>query len=222
MKALTAVVLSAPNFKVRINAAEALAVPQSRAFFGPFPHLKQLVETLVHSLATINAMDDFKEFQYQASLQAQLVGTLMHVFGVATMQEQGQLLQTLHQQCSAAVTAPQATDVNETDPEAADRKDKDRAEDGGGGDGGAASTGSNVPPMPGNTSARSDDVEDAATALLVKLIPTISTELYEGLLLLGHPGKSAGMHEWLEACRAEKLPGQQHCVKAPRVYTHAE
>lgn len=97
IKSLTMAVQSAPNFKVRINAAQALAVPESRGFYGPFPHLAQIVETLVNALATINdTMADFKEFKYQDSLRTQLVSTLLHVFGVAAVHEQGKLLQYLH------------------------------------------------------------------------------------------------------------------------------
>ena len=105
MKSLTNVVQSAPNFKVRINAAQALAVPDSRAFYGPFPHLAQLAETLVNALATINdTMADFKEFKYHNSLRAQLAATLVHVFRVAAPQEKAKLLQYVHQQINSSTS----------------------------------------------------------------------------------------------------------------------
>jgi hypothetical protein len=80
---LLAVIETSSNFKVRINAASAFAVPTDRRKFGSPALLGRVVATLVAALDTIDSMEDFAEYKYQATLQEQLSLTLFHVLHLA-------------------------------------------------------------------------------------------------------------------------------------------
>lgn len=73
------VISTAANFKVRINAAAALAIPSTRRSFGSPQVMAQTVETLIAALETIEDMEDFSEYKYQKTLQTQLSTTLKHI-----------------------------------------------------------------------------------------------------------------------------------------------
>ena len=72
IKTLCDVVSTAPNFKVRINAAQALQTPTQRPFFGPTEYIAHLIKTLILGVDSVNAIDDFSEFKYQPQLREQV------------------------------------------------------------------------------------------------------------------------------------------------------
>lgn len=87
------------HFQVRINAAYALSVPIARGKLGPSEFLGSIVATLVDSLDNIDSMEDFAEFQYQATLREQLSMTLFHILHIADA--------TSEADCHAVATAIQ-------------------------------------------------------------------------------------------------------------------
>jgi hypothetical protein len=96
LSALIRVAREAPNFKVRINAVQALAMPPSRTFYGPSASFRLMIGTLVECLATIDTMDHFSEFKYQQSLREQLFATLLRLLLLATQSELSSIVTALH------------------------------------------------------------------------------------------------------------------------------
>ncbi|ORY00264.1 ARM repeat-containing protein [Basidiobolus meristosporus CBS 931.73] len=81
------------NFKVRIHACLALALPDSREKYSTTAQYKRIVATLVHALENVHDMNntDFSEFKYQRQLASQLRTTLIHLLSLQTPKDQDAL-----------------------------------------------------------------------------------------------------------------------------------
>ncbi|XP_070572306.1 HEAT repeat-containing protein 6-like isoform X2 [Ptychodera flava] len=77
--ALLAVVTDCKNFKVRINAGLALAIPTSREKFGDVSQYCKIWKCLVDALEASEKVTDFSEFKYRENLRDQLCSTLSHL-----------------------------------------------------------------------------------------------------------------------------------------------
>ncbi|XP_058084805.1 uncharacterized protein LOC131232528 isoform X2 [Magnolia sinica] len=75
------------NFKIRIHAAIALAVPTSRIDYGG--SFSDVVQGLVHILENLGSDQVFapSSFKYRATLEKQLTSTTLHVLGLASSQD---------------------------------------------------------------------------------------------------------------------------------------
>ncbi|KAJ1185508.1 hypothetical protein NDU88_002300 [Pleurodeles waltl] len=102
--ALTSVVKSCKNFKVRIKSAMALAIPFKREQYGSAVQYCEIWDSLVLSLQKSEETQDFLEFKYCASLRAQICQALIHLLSLAnssdlpcirkTIIEKGETIQT--------------------------------------------------------------------------------------------------------------------------------
>ncbi|XP_033027445.1 HEAT repeat-containing protein 6 [Lacerta agilis] len=81
--ALTSVVKSCKNFKVRIKSAAALSVPAKRKCYGTPEQFSQIWSALVVALQRSEEAQDFLEFKYSASLRTQLCHALLHLLSLA-------------------------------------------------------------------------------------------------------------------------------------------
>eukprot|EP00039_Didymoeca_costata_P014182 m.226443 g.226443 ORF g.226443 m.226443 type:complete len:1034 (+) comp15965_c0_seq3:1748-4849(+) len=86
VETLRRVIEKASNFKVRINAAQALSYPSRRFFYGDSVAFAGIIKTLITSLQTLDTMDDFSEFRYQDTLKKQLQQTLLHIASLACVE----------------------------------------------------------------------------------------------------------------------------------------
>ncbi|XVF53243.1 hypothetical protein PTKIN_Ptkin05aG0084100 [Pterospermum kingtungense] len=72
------------NFKIRIQAAAALAVPASALDYGKsFPDIVQGLEHVVENLGS-NSISEPSSFKYMIALEKQLTSTLLHVLSLAS------------------------------------------------------------------------------------------------------------------------------------------
>jgi hypothetical protein len=69
------------NFKVRINAAIALGALPSRASYGA--SFSSVAKVLTEALASVDAVHDFKQFQYKAELELALSNSLLRVLSIS-------------------------------------------------------------------------------------------------------------------------------------------
>lgn len=84
------------NFKVRISATSALAVPSQRTFYGDASMFVGIWDGLVDVLASLEADDkDFSEFRYQDSLIDQICKTLMHLASLVAKDDLPDLLKVI-------------------------------------------------------------------------------------------------------------------------------
>ncbi|XP_021942024.1 HEAT repeat-containing protein 6 isoform X3 [Zootermopsis nevadensis] len=83
--ALTKLVQDARNFKVRISAATALAVPSNRQQYGSC--YISTWTALLNGLDNSQNMEDFSEYQHRDSLLNQICLTLSHLASVATRRD---------------------------------------------------------------------------------------------------------------------------------------
>ncbi|XP_008947161.1 PREDICTED: HEAT repeat-containing protein 6, partial [Merops nubicus] len=81
--ALSSVVKSCKNFKVRIKSAMALSIPGRRECYGSTEQFGQIWRALVVALQKSEDTEDFLEFKYSASLRTQLCQTLLHLLSLA-------------------------------------------------------------------------------------------------------------------------------------------
>lgn len=81
--ALTSVVKSCKNFKVRIKSAAALSVPGQRKCYGTPEQYSQIWSALIIALQRSEDTEDFLEFKYSASLRTQLCHALLHLLSLA-------------------------------------------------------------------------------------------------------------------------------------------
>ncbi|XP_077996052.1 HEAT repeat-containing protein 6-like [Glandiceps talaboti] len=77
--ALLGVVADCKNFKVRINAALALAIPTSREKFGTVDQFCKVWKCLVDALEGTEEVTDFSEFKYRENLRDQLCTTMSQI-----------------------------------------------------------------------------------------------------------------------------------------------
>ncbi|CAA6673707.1 unnamed protein product [Spirodela intermedia] len=75
------------NFKIRIHAAVALAVPESRADYGSsFSDILQSLEHVLESIASEQVQDP-SSFKYRDALEKQLTLTTLHVLGLGSLKD---------------------------------------------------------------------------------------------------------------------------------------
>ncbi|XP_028392050.1 HEAT repeat-containing protein 6-like isoform X2 [Dendronephthya gigantea] len=77
--ALLFVVNSCKNFKVRINAVNALAVPSLRGCYGDEIQFAKVWRCLVETLSITKDISDFSEFKYRDNLREQICKTICHL-----------------------------------------------------------------------------------------------------------------------------------------------
>ncbi|XP_053562911.1 HEAT repeat-containing protein 6 [Bombina bombina] len=102
--ALTTVVKSCKNFKVRIKSAMALSIPIKREQYGSTEQYCSIWIALVTALQNSEDTEDFLEFRYCASLRAQICQALIHLLSMAchedlpyigkTLQEKGEMMRS--------------------------------------------------------------------------------------------------------------------------------
>ncbi|XP_053313681.1 HEAT repeat-containing protein 6 [Spea bombifrons] len=85
--ALTSVVKSCKNFKVRIKSAMALSVPMSREQYGTTEQYCDIWNSLVTALENSEDTEDFMEFKYCSNLRAQICQALMHMLSMANLKD---------------------------------------------------------------------------------------------------------------------------------------
>ncbi|KAM4795796.1 HEAT repeat-containing protein 6 [Rhinophrynus dorsalis] len=81
--ALTTVVMSCKNFKVRIKSAMALSIPLKREQYGSTEQYCDIWNALVTALEKSEDTEDFLEFKYSSSLRAQICQALIHLLCLA-------------------------------------------------------------------------------------------------------------------------------------------
>uniref|UniRef100_A0A8C2UA23 HEAT repeat-containing protein 6 n=1 Tax=Coturnix japonica TaxID=93934 RepID=A0A8C2UA23_COTJA len=82
--ALSSVVKSCKNFKVRIKSAMALSIPSRRECYGHTEQFCHVWSALVEALQKSEDTEDFLEFKYSASLRTQICQALLHLLSLAT------------------------------------------------------------------------------------------------------------------------------------------
>ncbi|KAK2873041.1 hypothetical protein Q8A67_022938 [Cirrhinus molitorella] len=80
--ALSYVVTSCKNFKVRIKSAAALSVPSTRERYGDAHQFAEVWQALAQALEHSEETEDFLEYRYCASLRSQLCHALLHLLSV--------------------------------------------------------------------------------------------------------------------------------------------
>ncbi|NXU79925.1 HEAT6 protein, partial [Oreotrochilus melanogaster] len=81
--ALSSVVKSCKNFKVRIKSAMALSIPRARECYGSTEQFCHIWSALVEALQNSEDTEDFLEFKYSASLRTQICQALLHLLSLA-------------------------------------------------------------------------------------------------------------------------------------------
>ncbi|NXX12747.1 HEAT6 protein, partial [Podargus strigoides] len=81
--ALSSVVKSCKNFKVRIKSAMALSIPRQRECYGSTQQFGHIWSALVVALQKSEDTEDFLEFKYSASLRTQICQALLHLLSLA-------------------------------------------------------------------------------------------------------------------------------------------
>ncbi|NWW75298.1 HEAT6 protein, partial [Climacteris rufus] len=81
--ALSSVVKSCKNFKVRIKSAMALSVPSSRECYGSTQQFCHVWSALLLALRRSQDAEDFLEFKYSSSLRTQICQALLHLLRLA-------------------------------------------------------------------------------------------------------------------------------------------
>ncbi|NWR51335.1 HEAT6 protein, partial [Regulus satrapa] len=81
--ALSSVVKSCKNFKVRIKSAMALSIPSRRECYGSTEQFCQIWSALVVALQRSEDTEDFLEFKYSSSLRSQICRALLHLLRLA-------------------------------------------------------------------------------------------------------------------------------------------
>ncbi|KAF9537656.1 HEAT repeat-containing protein 6 [Mortierella hygrophila] len=84
--ALLQAIQQSKNFKVRINACAALAVPKTRAKFGDQALFRNIVQVLMNAVQNLDneqGQHEFGEFQYRGQLETKLLRCLDHLLQVS-------------------------------------------------------------------------------------------------------------------------------------------
>ncbi|KAJ6657863.1 hypothetical protein lerEdw1_001783, partial [Lerista edwardsae] len=125
--ALTSVVKSCKNFKVRIKSAAALSVPGERKHYGTPEQFSQIWSALIVALQRSEDTEDFLEFKYSASLRTQLCHALLHLLSLAdemdlpsiraTVAEHGQLIGSYMLQYMKSGVEDEGSGMGENFPE---------------------------------------------------------------------------------------------------------
>ncbi|KAB1265272.1 HEAT repeat-containing protein 6 [Camelus dromedarius] len=93
--ALTSVVTSCKNFKVRIRSAAALSIPSERERYGSTDQYAHIWNALVTALQKSEDTTDFLEFKYCASLRTQICQALIHLLSLASASDLSCIKETL-------------------------------------------------------------------------------------------------------------------------------
>ncbi|KAM6337698.1 HEAT repeat-containing protein 6 isoform 3-T3 [Alca torda] len=93
--ALSSVVKSCKNFKVRIKSAMALSIPSKRECYGSTEQFCQIWSALVVALQKSEDTEDFLEFKYSASLRTQICQALLHLLHLAKSTDLPVIWQTI-------------------------------------------------------------------------------------------------------------------------------
>ncbi|KAM4844448.1 HEAT repeat-containing protein 6 [Thomomys bottae] len=93
--ALTSVVTSCKNFKVRIRSATALSIPSQRERYGSVEQYARIWKALLTALHKSEDTMDFLEFKYCASLRTQICQALIHLLSLAGTSDLPCLRETL-------------------------------------------------------------------------------------------------------------------------------
>lgn len=80
--ALSSVVTSCKNFKVRIKSAAALSVPAERDRYGDERQFAEVWRALAQALEHSEETQDFLEYRYCASLRSELCHALLHLLSL--------------------------------------------------------------------------------------------------------------------------------------------
>ncbi|KAF9920831.1 HEAT repeat-containing protein 6 [Linnemannia zychae] len=84
--ALLQAIQQSKNFKVRINACAALAVPKTRAKFGDQKLLRNIIQVLIVAVQNLDqeqGQHEFSEFQYRGQLESKLLRCLDHLLQIS-------------------------------------------------------------------------------------------------------------------------------------------
>lgn len=80
--ALSTIVISCKNFKVRIKSAAALSVPAARECYGNVQQFAEVWRALAQALEHSEETEDFLEYRYCASLRSELCHALLHLLSL--------------------------------------------------------------------------------------------------------------------------------------------
>ncbi|XP_072043611.1 HEAT repeat-containing protein 6-like isoform X2 [Amphiura filiformis] len=78
-RALTGVIRDCKNFKVRINGALALSIPDRRCCYGDTEQFCMIWGSLTHALEVIDQIADVSELKYRDTLRDQICMTMIHL-----------------------------------------------------------------------------------------------------------------------------------------------
>ncbi|XP_035792206.1 HEAT repeat-containing protein 6-like [Anopheles albimanus] len=92
--ALCEVVVNSPNFKVRINAAQALTVAERRSHYGG-QYFHTIWTALLQALEQSDNLQDYNEYKRRDTLQEQLCLSLAHCLRLATREDVGPMAAVL-------------------------------------------------------------------------------------------------------------------------------
>nr|XP_055036304.1 HEAT repeat-containing protein 6 [Misgurnus anguillicaudatus] len=96
--ALSYVVTSCKNFKVRIKSAAALSIPTARDRYGDAGQFAEVWRALVQALEHSEETEDFLEYRYSASLRTQLCRALLHLLSICQSDDLPALRSSLNDQ----------------------------------------------------------------------------------------------------------------------------
>ncbi|XP_030637868.1 HEAT repeat-containing protein 6 [Chanos chanos] len=89
--ALSSVVTSCKNFKVRIKSAASLSMPAKRSCYGSSIQFAEVWNALAQALQHSEETEDFLEYRYCASLRAQLCHGLLHLLSLCQPEDMAAL-----------------------------------------------------------------------------------------------------------------------------------
>lgn len=102
LDALAEVLADGKNFKIRINAANALGCLTQRSRYEATCFVR-VVQVVMRALAGIDRVADVSEFQYKQTLTTQLIATLAHLLQLAEAEDVKALGAVLKQEKEALV-----------------------------------------------------------------------------------------------------------------------
>ncbi|XP_036444533.1 HEAT repeat-containing protein 6 [Colossoma macropomum] len=101
--ALSSVVTSCKNFKVRIKSAAALSVPTTRDHYGDTQQFAEVWCALAQALEHSEETEDFLEYRYCASLRAELCHALLHLLSLCQLDDLATVGTSLNCQSKSAL-----------------------------------------------------------------------------------------------------------------------
>ncbi|KAI4884289.1 hypothetical protein NFI96_019994 [Prochilodus magdalenae] len=101
--ALSSVVTSCKNFKVRIKSAAALSIPATRDRYGDTQQFAEVWCALAQALEHSEETEDFLEYRYCASLRAELCHALLHLLSLCQLDDLATVVASLSNQTKSAV-----------------------------------------------------------------------------------------------------------------------